>query len=70
MTIGKIIEAAGGESAISEAIDGLTHYAVRKWLKNGIPEKHWMALRGLAPKISIIDLHCANEAARAAKAAA
>lgn len=66
LTIQDIIERAGGPEKIAGAI-GAKHWAVRKWPKNGIPEKHWAALRGLTD-IPIEQLHAANELIRIAAA--
>lgn len=62
-TIQAIIDKAGGLEKVAAAA-GTTDWAVRKWSKNGIPEKHWAAIRALAD-VSIDALHAANERARA-----
>ena len=61
-TIPDIIKACGGHDAVAGAT-GLKVDAVRKWPRNGIPEKHWADLRHLCDA-SVEELHAVNEAAR------
>lgn len=53
LTVADIIERAGGAAAIARASaeqsDGtVTADAARKWGKNGIPDRHWPLVMGLA----------------------
>ena len=66
LTIANIVQRAGGRRKIVDASDGSVKYdAVRKWEKNGIPERHWPLILRLAGKLSINHLHDANQAVRA-----
>jgi hypothetical protein len=69
-TISQIIETCGGVAAIADASGSeLSHWAVRKWPANGIPEKNWALIRSLI-EIEPGELHAANEMARAERAGA
>lgn len=83
-TIPQIIEQCGGPEAIEKAagtkvaktgtkagqsIPKLSHWAIRKWPTSGIPEWHWPLLRTLIADLTVVELHAANEAARASEAA-
>jgi hypothetical protein len=57
-----ILKRCGGSEAIAGAT-GVTTEAVRKWPRNGIPEKHWADIQTLA-EVSINELYEANKAAR------
>ncbi len=83
-TITQIIEQCGGPEVIEKAagtkvaksgarqgkqVPKLSHWAIRKWPTSGIPEWHWPLLRTLLADLSVVELHAANEAARASEAA-
>lgn len=61
-----IIRSAGGAAVIAAATDQ-TEWAIAKWSRNGIPEKHWAALRRLNRDLSAELLHGVNETIRAAR---
>ena len=64
MDISKIIEIAGGLEVAAQTT-GLTTDAIRKWLKIGIPDRHWGALITLVgKKLTPAILHAANERVR------
>jgi carbamoyl-phosphate synthase small subunit len=62
MSIRGIIERCGGPERVADHT-GLGLWAIKKWPRNGIPEKHWAGLRELAD-IPIEELHAANLQAR------
>lgn len=67
-----IIEMAGGASAIAAASANTKHHVgvntVHKWRENGIPDWHWPLIIRLTNKmVDPVDLHEANESARARK---
>lgn len=75
-TIEQIITACGGPEGIEKAsgtkvgrkgdtVPGLSHWAVRKWLSTGIPEKHWPLVQNLS-SATVDELYGANQLARAA----
>jgi hypothetical protein len=70
--IWEIIRRCGGVRAIAEAVASgepgdleRKRWAIHKWPKNGIPERHWAALMSLGD-ITVEELHAANEALRQA----
>jgi hypothetical protein len=67
-SIREIIEAAGGFSSVASAITAhgkeLTPDAVYKWVRNGVPDKHWSVIFGLA-NVDATTMFAANERARA-----
>lgn len=70
ITVGRIIRIAGGVDRVADATRAsrrpVTFEAVYKWPKYGIPEHHWRAVMGLCEgRIGPVELHHANEAARA-----
>jgi len=74
-TIQDIIAACGGPKKIAEAVSEadpsakpLTEWAVRKWHRVGIVDRHWPVIRSLMD-ISPAELHEANECVRAAQKA-
>lgn len=67
-TIPDIIQAAGGASAVAEAL-GLDRTAVVKWRHGGIPDRHWPLLMERA-RVTTETLFAANVAARSGKDAA
>lgn len=60
----QIIDACGGADALAERLS-ISGWAIHKWPKNGIPEKHWAALIDIAES-SPQELFGANERARVA----
>lgn len=70
-TVRKIIEAAGGASAVADGCSGddkrLTADAVYKWQSNGIPDRYWSAIIPMAA-VTADEIFAANEIARNAKA--
>jgi hypothetical protein len=63
-TIPEVVERCGGPEAIAAASQGrLTHWAVYKWAKNGIPEDRWDLVMELA-KVSVEEIYAANQALR------
>lgn len=65
-SIEQIILAAGGPSAISEALDGkVTPGAVIKWLNIGIPDRHWIGIIPLAnssaEELMVANLHARTQ---------
>ena len=70
MSIEDIIEACGGAGRLERAATAsgrkLNYRTVYKWIRNGIPERHWplvMELSSATPD----QLHAANEALRAGR---
>lgn len=67
-TVQDIITASGGFEKIQRAAcavgNDITWWAVKKWLKNGIPEKHWAVVMKLSGA-SLDEMFAANEALRA-----
>lgn len=69
LTVDQIITKAGGPAAIEEAIkeavdaDNLSRWAIYKWPKIGIPDRHWPTLMRLAG-VSADELLTANQVAR------
>lgn len=65
-----IISDCGGPLAIEAASNGsLSHWAIRKWAANGIPDKHWPLIMSVTP-VSADQLLAANVALRQAERAA
>ncbi|KPF84484.1 hypothetical protein IP70_15775 [alpha proteobacterium AAP38] len=62
-SINEIIDSCGGAERIACETDQ-TEWSVAKWVRNGIPEKHWSVLRRLNPLLSVDVLHGVNEAIR------
>lgn len=70
MQIAGIIKAAGGRDKVARELN-LTPWAIDKWAKSGIPEKHWSTIQRLAQeRVSLADLYAANAAVRSAQQAA
>lgn len=67
-TIREILDAAGGNQAVAEAVSGLTPDAVYKWRQNGIPDRYWLTIIPMAGS-SPEEIFAANEIARAEKVA-
>lgn len=67
----KIIKDCGGPDRIEEAAGvtpgtskpRLSHWAVRKWLSNGIPERHWPLVQQLSGA-TVEELYSANRVTR------
>lgn len=69
-TIKGIIEAAGGADAIAAALGGsLTSGAVYKWVRIGIPDRHWPVILAMA-SATADEMMAANIAARSKEAVA
>lgn len=74
-TLNEIIVDCGGPSQIERAAGQdprtkrprLSHWAVRKWPSNGIPERHWPLVQQLSGA-SVEELYGANRLAREAAA--
>lgn len=63
-TIDLIIRECGGPPKVA-AVLGLTESAVAKMRRNGIKDRHWLALMALgADQFDASDIFAANEAAR------
>lgn len=63
--VGEIIGKAGGAEKVSQAAGGKpTAWAVHKWVKNGIPHRHWSLVMGLAG-VTAAEIHDANMAVEA-----
>jgi predicted SpoU family rRNA methylase len=68
LTITNIIERCGGSKMIARQCDGLQADSIRKWVGNGIPEKHWTPICKLHGKrLNANKLHDLNESIRHAK---
>ena len=63
-TVSEIISDCGGPLAIEAHSEGrVSHWAIRKWPANGIPDKHWpliIAMKGFTAE----QLLAANEVIR------
>jgi len=68
-TVQDIIELCGGRDAIANEAaareQALSAWAVKKWPRNGIPEKHWELIRALSG-VSVETIYEANNALRTA----
>lgn len=68
LTVQEIVKRCGGPSILEEGSPGdLTHWAVYKWYKNGIPEDRWALVMRLSG-VSVTDIYEANLALRQAAA--
>jgi hypothetical protein len=66
LTVQEIVKRCGGPSVLEEFSPGdLTHWAVYKWYKNGIPEDRWELVMRLSG-VSVTDVYEANLALRQA----
>lgn len=67
LTVAEIIGRAGGPKAISDASqlsnDPFTKDAVYKWVKGGIPDRHWPIIIALT-KLDVGSIYSANVVAR------
>ncbi|MCJ2875601.1 hypothetical protein JUM41_15250 [Rhizobium pusense] len=67
LTIAEIISRAGGPKAIADASrvtsDAFSKDAVYKWVKGGIPDRHWPIIIALTD-IDVATIYAANLAAR------
>lgn len=67
LTIAEIISRAGGPKAIADASrvtsDAFSKDAVYKWVKGGIPDRHWPIIIALTD-IDVAAIYAANLAAR------
>lgn len=79
LTVANIIQNCGGAEAIERASgkdpaderkNRLSSWAVHKWRKGGIPERHWPLVMGILPDLTPQQLHDANEALRRTEGAA
>lgn len=69
LTVQEIVKRCGGPSVLEELSKGdLTHWAVYKWYKNGIPEDRWELVMRLSD-VTITDLYVANLTLRQAGSA-
>jgi hypothetical protein len=68
LTVQEIVRRCGGPSALEEFSPGdLTHWAVYKWYKNGIPEDRWELVMRRSG-VSVTDIYKANLTLRHAAA--
>lgn len=65
-TVSQIIDACGGPDELATIIPSISKWAPRKWVKSGIPEKHWDTVIAISG-VSAQDLFRANKKARANK---
>lgn len=66
LTVQEIVKRCGGPSKLEALSPGdLTHWAVYKWYKNGIPEDRWELVMRLSD-VSVTDIYEANAALRRA----
>lgn len=70
ITVHEIIHSCGGPEKIEAAANArgtkLTLWAVKKWMQNGIPEKHWALVTQLSGT-GIDVIYGANSALRASQ---
>jgi hypothetical protein len=73
LTVKQIVERAGGASAIARAAEErgvkLKVFAVYKWSKIGIPQKHWTLVTSMS-QVSAQQIFEANERLKSAPAEA
>lgn len=63
-TVADIVTEAGGPAKVAEALEGkITPDAVRKWTRNGVPDRYWETLTSLT-SADIPALFAANELLR------
>ena len=63
-TIQGLVKRCGGAAAITaKAESDLTHWAVYKWYKNGIPEDRWHLVMSLSGA-TVTEIYAANQSAK------